>query len=551
MSESRSPDNHEPAAGPPEGARGEATGGGSVASGDLADAQAAANGPAAAGPGQQPAGERASVGDAAAGGPTGGSFGGPGGGQATPGDGPAEGTEAGARGAVSGWSTPPGTRGRVLRRSRTDRKLAGVCGGLGAYTNTDPIIFRVLFAVFTLFGGFGLLLYGVAWLFIPDEGQDRSEAQQLFREGHTSAGALWAIAATVVGLLIFIAIAANEWDVVFWLLVCAGIAFVLLRSRTRPPHQVGRWWTVPPTNSPGDIGTVAAAPAHGRASTTGGEQASWTAPPEPASQSAEQTGWSVPSSQGAGPTPVAHEGPPAATYEPTNAAVPEPGVPAGPAATTGWRPRPEPAKPQRPGSPMPWLIVSAALVVGGAVGALDIAGVIDLGARGITAIILIVLGLGLLVTVWYGRARSVIALGIAAVAALVIVSAVDVPLSGGFGERHIEPVSAADLARDPVRLTAGKIVIDLTSYRQPAGSGTLEVSIGAGQIVVIYPSDIRLDATADVSAGNIETVGSSGLRVNGEDVVHEPVGTSRGNVQLNLEVGAGNVQFEEASRASS
>ncbi|HEY3200498.1 MAG TPA: PspC domain-containing protein, partial [Actinomycetes bacterium] len=92
-----------------------------------------------------------------------------------------------------------------MRRSRTDRKLAGVCGGLGAYTNVDPIIFRVLFAVFSLFGGFGLLLYGVAWLFIPEDDDDRSEAQHLFRDGRTSAGALWAIAATVVGLLIFVA----------------------------------------------------------------------------------------------------------------------------------------------------------------------------------------------------------------------------------------------------------------------------------------------------------------------------------------------------------
>jgi DUF4097 and DUF4098 domain-containing protein YvlB len=126
-----------------------------------------------------------------------------------------------------------------------------------------------------------------------------------------------------------------------------------------------------------------------------------------------------------------------------------------------------------------------------------------------------------------------------------------VPLSGGFGERHIEPLSAADLASDPVRLAAGKIVIDLTNYDQPAGSASLNASVGAGQIVVIYPEDIRLDGTADVSAGNIDTVAASGLRVNGEQVMHEPVGASRGNLHLTLDLGAGTITFEEADRAPS
>ncbi|HEX8094568.1 PspC domain-containing protein, partial [Jatrophihabitans sp.] len=57
---------------------------------------------------------------------------------------------------------------RWLRRSRTDRMISGVAGGLGEYFGVDPVIFRVLFAVLSFFGGVGLVMYGVAWLLVPE-----------------------------------------------------------------------------------------------------------------------------------------------------------------------------------------------------------------------------------------------------------------------------------------------------------------------------------------------------------------------------------------------
>ena len=56
-----------------------------------------------------------------------------------------------------------------LYRSRTDRKIAGVCGGLGAYFQVDPVIFRIVWVVLALAGGLGLLAYLVAWFIIPQE----------------------------------------------------------------------------------------------------------------------------------------------------------------------------------------------------------------------------------------------------------------------------------------------------------------------------------------------------------------------------------------------
>lgn len=56
-----------------------------------------------------------------------------------------------------------------LYRSRTERWLGGVCGGIGNYFNTDPTVIRVLFVLGALIIGSGLLIYLILWLIIPLE----------------------------------------------------------------------------------------------------------------------------------------------------------------------------------------------------------------------------------------------------------------------------------------------------------------------------------------------------------------------------------------------
>jgi phage shock protein C len=58
---------------------------------------------------------------------------------------------------------------RKLYRSRSQRMLAGVCGGLAEYFNVDATLIRVLFLVLAVFGGTGLVIYVVMWLIVPDE----------------------------------------------------------------------------------------------------------------------------------------------------------------------------------------------------------------------------------------------------------------------------------------------------------------------------------------------------------------------------------------------
>ncbi len=59
---------------------------------------------------------------------------------------------------------------RKVYRSREDRMIAGVCGGLGKYVGVDPTVIRVIFALLVVFGvGSGLLIYLILMLIIPLE----------------------------------------------------------------------------------------------------------------------------------------------------------------------------------------------------------------------------------------------------------------------------------------------------------------------------------------------------------------------------------------------
>ncbi len=56
-----------------------------------------------------------------------------------------------------------------LYRSRKDRMLAGVCGGLAEYFNIDPVIIRIIAFILILPGGLpGLLPYVIMWIIVPE-----------------------------------------------------------------------------------------------------------------------------------------------------------------------------------------------------------------------------------------------------------------------------------------------------------------------------------------------------------------------------------------------
>ena len=62
---------------------------------------------------------------------------------------------------------------RPLRRSRDDRVLGGVCGGLGEFFGLKPLWFRIVFVILGIPGGLpGLIPYILLWLIIPEKGSE-------------------------------------------------------------------------------------------------------------------------------------------------------------------------------------------------------------------------------------------------------------------------------------------------------------------------------------------------------------------------------------------
>ena len=58
---------------------------------------------------------------------------------------------------------------KKLHRFAEDRKIAGICGGLGEYFDLDPVFFRLFFLVSLLFGGIGALAYLLLWIMVPEK----------------------------------------------------------------------------------------------------------------------------------------------------------------------------------------------------------------------------------------------------------------------------------------------------------------------------------------------------------------------------------------------
>ncbi len=60
-------------------------------------------------------------------------------------------------------------KSKKLYRSRTNKTIAGICGGMGEYFDMDPTLIRIIWILFLLLGGSGLLLYLILWILIPKE----------------------------------------------------------------------------------------------------------------------------------------------------------------------------------------------------------------------------------------------------------------------------------------------------------------------------------------------------------------------------------------------
>jgi phage shock protein C len=111
-----------------------------------------------------------------------------------------------------------------LERSRSDRMLAGVCGGLASYFEIHPAFYRVGFVVLTLLGGAGLLIYIAAALVMPKEGEAESVASAALRDRRDRPWPLIGLGLLTVGGAVLLS-HASLWphgDAWFVLLIAGG-----------------------------------------------------------------------------------------------------------------------------------------------------------------------------------------------------------------------------------------------------------------------------------------------------------------------------------------
>lgn len=118
---------------------------------------------------------------------------------------------------------------RHLRRSRADRILGGVCGGLARSLGIDPLVVRVAVVALTVAGGTGALLYVLAWLMLPEDGTDRSLAHAAVRDKGTNLGEVLAVGSIMLGAILLVR-ATGIWfsDAFVWPLLLAGVGLAVI-----------------------------------------------------------------------------------------------------------------------------------------------------------------------------------------------------------------------------------------------------------------------------------------------------------------------------------
>jgi phage shock protein PspC (stress-responsive transcriptional regulator) len=153
--------------------------------------------------------------------------------------------------------TVEGPAVKRLERSRDDRMLAGVCGGLARYFGIHPAFYRVGFVVLTLIGGAGILVYLAALLVIPDEGKHESIAEETLRQSRDRPWPLIGLALLALAGVVLLS-RVTLWprgDAAWILLLLAGGTILFLARRKAPttPPQ-------PPAGSADEATTAVAAP---------------------------------------------------------------------------------------------------------------------------------------------------------------------------------------------------------------------------------------------------------------------------------------------------
>jgi signal transduction histidine kinase len=123
------------------------------------------------------------------------------------------------------------------RRSRQDRILGGVAGGVAERFGVEATVVRVVFVIVTLAGGFGVIAYLAGWLLIPLEGQSDSLGSRVVRDRHGIALSLAFLPALVVMLVLGAAFHIGFLDSAAWPLFFCGVGALLVWRNCDPEER--------------------------------------------------------------------------------------------------------------------------------------------------------------------------------------------------------------------------------------------------------------------------------------------------------------------------
>lgn len=89
-----------------------------------------------------------------------------------------------------------------LYRSKSERMLGGVCGGVAKYLNVDPVVIRIVWALAFLAGGTGFVAYIVGWFIIPEDPNEEEAPKK--KETKTDSSMIWGLALIAIGGLLLV-----------------------------------------------------------------------------------------------------------------------------------------------------------------------------------------------------------------------------------------------------------------------------------------------------------------------------------------------------------
>lgn len=395
----------------------------------------------------------------------------------------------------------PPSRPRRLTKS-SDRKIAGVAGGIGDYFAIDPTIVRLLFLASIFLGGFGVIAYLIAWVVLPsDDGSNRRSAPHTFA---STSSTVVAFGLLIAGAIVAAAVLDNPFGGGIFLpvfLVGAG-AYLLLQQ-------------------PDDRSVSGSAPL----------------PPPPAPASADSTAQStfVDTKAQTGPIPLPVDAPGSALAKRASAET----------TTTTYEPPPPPAEPPEPTPPITALVMSSMAIIGASGFLVHAADWVDVNPTVILGLCLGAIGLGLLAGAVWGGAAGLIPLGLFTTFVLLIVSVASPAFDDGVGERDFRPTTFADVS-DHYRHGIGEMVIDLTEVDFPPGDHDIEIDMGIGELRLIVPVDVTVEVNSSLDIGEIDVLGRIQNGV-GNDVVRRiEVDDSSASVRVDAELGIGHLVVRSA-----